>query len=73
MLQEEIEAHKKDWELSRLQALKAENEKASEDSDSDKEEILTMSREDAYNQVKSERKPQTVKTQNSKRPSRKKK
>lgn len=51
-MQEEIESHKKEWELGRLQTLKEEADKLAEESDSDKDEMLTMSREDAYNQVK---------------------
>ncbi|KAI1293878.1 Helicase domino [Halotydeus destructor] len=51
LAEEEIEAQKKDWEFERLQALKKEAERGSEESDSDKDDIVTMSRQDAYNQV----------------------
>lgn len=47
MLQEEIEAHKKEWELAHLKSLKEEEEKAAAASDSDPEDILTIPREES--------------------------
>ena len=48
LLQEEIEAQKKEWELGHLKSLKEEHERAASGSDdSESDEILTMSREDA--------------------------
>lgn len=55
-LQEEIEAHKKDWELEHLKSLKAEAERAEVEPTSKSgslEEPLTIPRETALNQVKS--------------------
>ncbi|RWS30237.1 Helicase domino-like protein, partial [Leptotrombidium deliense] len=49
---EEIEAHKKEWELGHLKSLKEEEERAAVDVESDRDDLLTMSREDAYSQVK---------------------
>lgn len=46
-MQEEIEAHKKEWELGHLKSLKEEEEKAAAASDSDPEELMTIPREEA--------------------------
>ncbi|RWS11744.1 Helicase domino-like protein [Dinothrombium tinctorium] len=45
--EEEIEAHKKEWELGHLKSLKEEEERTAAENDSDKDEPLTISREDA--------------------------
>lgn len=45
--QEEIEASKKEWELGHLKSLKEEEERATNGSDSDQDDILAMSREEA--------------------------
>ncbi|XP_074595103.1 helicase domino-like isoform X2 [Brevipalpus obovatus] len=45
--EEEIEAHKKEWELAHLKSLKEEEEKAAAASDSDPEDILTIPREES--------------------------
>lgn len=52
LLQEEIEAHKKEWELGRLQAEKEETLRLEEAMEEDREPLLTCHRDDAYNQVK---------------------
>lgn len=46
-MQEEIEAHKKEWELGHLKSLKEEEEKAAAASDSDPEDLITIPREEA--------------------------
>ena len=50
--QEEIEMHKKDWELEHLKSLKEERERASDSGSSDQDDMVTMSRDAATNQVK---------------------
>ena len=54
--QEEIEMHKKDWELEHLKSLKEERERNSDSGASDQDDVLTMSREAATNKVKLEAK-----------------
>lgn len=52
MKQEEIEAHKKDWELDHLKSLREEAERQrAQESNSETEEILTISRDEVYDQV----------------------
>lgn len=50
VIQEEIAARKKEWELERLRTRLEEEERSGQDSDAD--DLLTMSRETAMNQVK---------------------
>ncbi|CAG2161571.1 unnamed protein product [Oppiella nova] len=49
--EEEIEAHKQEWELRRIEAEKDEERRRQEAMEVDREPILTCHREDAYNQV----------------------
>ncbi|XP_054168303.1 helicase domino-like isoform X2 [Oppia nitens] len=49
--EEEIETHKKEWELRRIETVKEEQIKKQEAMEEDKEPLLTCYREDAYNQV----------------------
>ena len=44
--------HKKDWELEHLKSLKEERERASDSGSSDQDDMVTMSRDAATNQVK---------------------
>ncbi|CAG2100825.1 unnamed protein product [Medioppia subpectinata] len=49
--EEEIEAHKQEWELRRIDAEKDDALRREEAMDEDREPLLTVHREDAYNQV----------------------
>lgn len=57
--QEELEAEKREWELSRMNAIKEEEKRHSEALKEERESVITCHREDAYTQVNNNQKRNT--------------